>query len=150
MSKRSSRASSRVLLDTSFLLPVLGFETSDRVMRVFQKLGSYELYYSEISILEALWKIVKTVKGVEEELTRIEEGVVAIRESMKHAPINSEAVKNAIHMYKLGHKDMVDNLLYSIAMSNKLKLLTVDNELIEFLEKHDLTKEYIAAPEELE
>ncbi|MEL9908263.1 MAG: PIN domain-containing protein [Desulfurococcus sp.] len=149
MSKKNSRVSSRVLLDTSFLLPVLGFETSDRVMRVFQKLGSYELYYSEISILEALWKIVKTIKGVEEELARIEEGVIAIRESMKHAPINSEAVKNAIHMYKLSHKDMVDNLLYSIAASNKLRFLTVDEELVEFIEKNGLAREYIATPEEL-
>lgn len=44
---------------------------------------------------------------------------------------------------------MVDNLLYSIVVSNKLKLLTVDKELIEFLEKQGLTKEYITAPEEL-
>lgn len=150
MSRKGSRANSRVLLDTSFLLPILGFETSDSVMRAFQKLGSYELYYNEISILEALWKIVKVVRGVEEELSRIEEGITAIRETMKHASINGEAVKNAIYMYKLGHRDMVDNILYSITLSNKLKLLTVDWDLIEFVEKHGLAKGYIITPEELE
>lgn len=150
MSRRSSQANSGVLLDTSFLLPIIGFETSDRVMRAFQKLGFYELYYSEISILEALWKIVKVVKGVEEELSRIEEGIRAIRESMRHASVNGEAVKNAIHMYKLGHRDMVDNLLYSIAVSNKLKLLTVDEDLVGFVKKHGLVREYIVTPEELD
>lgn len=91
-----------LLLDASLLLPILGFETSDRIMMAFQKLGSYELCYSEISILEALWKIVKTIKGVEEELSRIEEGITAIRETMRHVPINSEAVENVIHVYKPG------------------------------------------------
>lgn len=57
MSKKSSRGGNKVLLDTSFLLQILGFETSDRVMKAFQKLGSYELYYGEISIIEELWKM---------------------------------------------------------------------------------------------
>jgi len=118
-------------------------------MRAFRKLGSYELYYNDISILEALWKIVKIIKGVEEEISRIEEGVTAIRETMRYAPIDEKAVENAIHMYKLGHKDMIDNLLYSIALSRGLKFLTVDGDLVEFLEKHDLARDNVISPEEL-
>ena len=148
MSRRSSQ-DNKLLLDTSFLLPILGFETSDRVMRTFCKLSSYELYYNDVSVLEALWKIVKVVKGVEEELSRIVEGITAIRETMKYAAIDGKAVENAVYMYKLGHKDMVDNLLYSVAVSRNLKLLTIDKDLVEFLEKHSLARDIVISPEEL-
>ncbi|MET1160672.1 MAG: PIN domain-containing protein [Thermoprotei archaeon] len=151
MNKKNFRDNNnKILLDTSFLLPILGFETSNRIMRAFQKLGSYELYYSDISILEALWKIVKVIKGTREELSRISEGISAIRETMKYAPIDEKVVENAIYMFKLGHKDMIDNLLYSIAMTKKLRLLTVDKDLVEFIKKHDLDKDSVILPEELE
>ena len=58
----------------------------------------------------------KVIKGTKEELSRIKEGITAIRETMKYAPINEEAIENTIRMYRLGHKDMIDNLLYSIAV----------------------------------
>ena len=35
-------------------------------------------------------------------------------------------------------------------MSKRLKLLIVDNDLIEFIEKHGFTKNNIVVPEELE
>ncbi len=149
MNKKNSQDNSKLLIDTSFLLPVLGFETSNRVMTAFRKLSSYELYYNDISILEALWKIVKIVKGLSEELSRIEEGIIAIKETMRYAPVDEEAVRSAIHMYKLGHRDMVDNLLLSIAISRKLGFLTVDENLIDFANKHKLAKDVIVTPEDL-
>ena len=149
MSRRSS-PNNKVLLDTSFLLPILGFETSSRVMRAFQRLNSYKLYYNDISVLEALWKIAKTIKGTEEELSRIKEGIRALRDTVRYAPIDEEAVKNAMHMYRLGHRDMVDNLLYSIAISKGLKLLTVDDRLVEFVKRRNLPRDNIVTPEELE
>lgn len=150
MSRRSSPTSNKVLLDTSFLLPVLGFETSSRVMEAFQKLSTYDLHYNDISILEALWKIVKIVEKTEDQISRIKEGIKAIRDTMKYAPVDEKAIESAIHMYKLGHRDMVDNLLYSIATSKGLKLLTVDENLVEFVKKHDFAKENIMLPEKLE
>ena len=148
MNKKNS-LKNKVLLDTSFLLPILGFQTSDRVMRAFQKLGSYELYYNDISLLEALWKIVKVIEGTEKQISRIKEGIRAIEDTMIHVSIDGASIENAIYMYKLGHKDMVDNILYSIALSKNLKLLTVDKELIEFVNKHDLARHNIISPEEL-
>lgn len=148
MNKKNTMRNNKLLLDTSFLLPVLGFETSDKIMKAYHRLGSYEIYYSEISILEALWKIVKIVRG-EDDIRRIKEGIRAIRETFRHAPLDDVAVGNAITMYQLGHRDMVDNLLYSIALSRKIALLTVDNDLIEFLKKHDLPREHVITPEKL-
>ena len=149
MNSKSSQNSNKILLDTSFLLPILGFETSSKIMKAFQKLKSCELYYSDISVLEALWKIVKVIKGSEEELSRIEEGIKAMRETMKHASIDEQAIKSAMQMCRLGHRDMIDNLLYSIATSKNLRLLTVDEDLINFIKRHGFAENNIITPEEL-
>ena len=83
-----------LLLDTSFLLPILGFETSQRVMRALPRLAGHRLYYSEVSLLEALWKIVKVLKGRPAgDIQRVVEGVQAIQDSMSHAPVTAEAVE---------------------------------------------------------
>ena len=85
-------------------------------MKALPKLAGHELYYSEISVLEALWKIVKVLRGRPPRDTgRVVEGVRAVRDSMAYAPLTGEAVEQAIHMYMMGHRDMVDNLLCSIA-----------------------------------
>ena len=149
MNKKNYQSNKGLLLDTSFLLPILGFETSTEIMKVFKKLGEYELYYNDLSILEALWKIVKKIKGTKEEIQRITEGIKAINDTMKHANINEKAVRNAIKMYQLGHRDLIDNLLYSTALYNKIKLLTIDIKLIQFIEKHKLPRHAIIAPEEI-
>ncbi len=148
MNKRDSQ-SDKLLLDTSFLLPIMGFETSKDVMDSFKKLGRYSLYYNDISILEALWKIVKTIDGSEEKLVRIMEGIRAIRNTMNNVAIDEEAVRMAIAIYNLGHRDIIDNLLYSLARRNRLKLLTVDKELIRFIDKQGLPREAIVTPDEL-
>ncbi|RJS74796.1 type II toxin-antitoxin system VapC family toxin [Candidatus Bathyarchaeota archaeon] len=151
MSRRSFRGDGRrLLLDTSFLLPVIGFETSNTVMRAFEKLRLYTLYYTDLSLLEASWKIVKVVKKGEEEVARIAEGIRAIRKTMNHVSIDEDSFKLAVKMYKLGHRDMVDNLLYSTAVTRRLKLLTVDTELLGFVEEHSLPREHIITPSQLE
>lgn len=150
MNRKNSPDNKRILLDTSFLLPILGFETSRRVMNAFHRLGSYELYYNDISILEALWKIVKVIEGRKDQVSRIVEGLRAVRDTMKYAPIDGEAAANALYMYNLGHRDVIDNLLYSISLSGRLKLLTIDEELAEFVEKHNLPRDPIITPEQLD
>ena len=149
MSRKDSQVN-KILLDTSFLLPILGFETASGIMKAFEKLDTYILCYNEISILEALWKIVKVIKWGEDGVKRILEGIDAIRKTMDNITLDSEIVKNAIEMYRLGHRDMVDNLLYSIAVSKKLKFLTVDKDLIKFIEDHNLPREHIILPRDLQ
>ncbi len=149
MNKKNSYKNKGLLLDTSFLLPILGFKTSEKIMKVFPRLDKYELYYNDLSILEALWKIVKKIRGTKEEIERIAEGIKAINETLKHVPINEKAVRNAIEMYQLGHRDLIDNLIYSTALYNGIKLLTIDAKLIEFIEENKLPKHAIITPEEI-
>jgi predicted nucleic acid-binding protein len=149
VNKKRSRDNDKLLLDTSFLLPILGFKTSDRIMKAFTKLRNHTIYYSDLSLLEALWKIVKKIKGINEEIERIREGIVAIMNTFNHVMINEDSIEYAVKMYMLGHRDMIDNLLYATALSNNMRLLTVDKELIEFIEKQGLPRSNIIEPEEL-
>ena len=148
MNKRNYQ-DNKILLDTSFLLPILGFETSRDIMDVFEKLMGYILFYNEVSILEALWKIVKVIRWRDDEIERVLEGIDSIRRTMDNVPLEAEAVKNAIEMYRLGHRDMVDNLLYSVAVSKGIKFLTIDKELIEFIEENGLPRENIILPRDI-
>ncbi len=68
---------------------------------------------------------------------------------MRHAPLTGKAVEQAVKMYMLGHKDMVDNLLYSTALVNSLTLLTVDEKLVRFVEEKGLPRDSLATPEEI-
>jgi hypothetical protein len=42
-----------------FYCLVMGFKTDEVVMNCVEKLREHEVYYSELSILEALWRITK-------------------------------------------------------------------------------------------
>ena len=54
----------------------------------------------------------KIIEGTEEGLSRSEEGIRAIRGTMRYALIDEEVTKNTIHRYKPGHRDIMDNLLF--------------------------------------
>jgi len=85
----------------------------------------------------------------EKELVRIMECVRVIRNTINNAAIDEEAVREAISIYNLGHRDMIDNLLHSLARRNKFKLLTVDKELIKFIDRQGLPREVMVTPSEL-
>lgn len=148
------RTAPGVLLDTSFILPVLGYDAGPRVQAALEALRrcSCPLYYSELSILEALWKIVKTPPAATAEgRRRVAEGVEALRRGLRVAPLRGEAAELAIALYRLGHRDMVDNLLYASARVEGLRLLTLDRGLASFLENRGLpSRGVLLFPEELE
>jgi hypothetical protein len=66
----------QLLLDTSFLQPFLGFKTDDIIINTLPKLRRHYLYYSDSSLLEALWKISKIIR--KENLEIIIEGIKLI------------------------------------------------------------------------
>jgi len=139
---------SRILLDTSFLLPTLGFETAAEIINTVSKLSRFTVYYSDLSILEAMWKIVKLIKrGSEKE--RVEQGLRAIRATFHLLSPDVEAISMAIDMYMKGHKDLIDNLLYSMAAKNKILFLTVDKELIDFISMNAYPTQYIITPNQV-
>ena len=54
----------------------------------------------------------------------------------------------ALELYRLGNKDMIDNLLYSTSISNQCKFLTVDEPLRRFIEKKGI-ENVLTSPDDL-
>lgn len=127
----------RILLDTSFLLPTLGIDVGDDVRECLERLNNVtvKIHYSRFSLLEALWIAARLVKNGSFDMERFVQGLRSIVESGRYVKVNEDywVFKEALEMYVLGHKDMIDNILYAASASLNLKLLTVDSELKEFI-----------------
>ena len=137
----------KILLDTSFLLPFMGFKTDEVVMNCIEKLRDYEVYYSELSILEALWKITKKIRELSsgqnynrnDIVEIVVNGIRAIRRDLNRAEITEDVVKEAIKLYMLGHRDLIDNILYGIAATREdMKFSTIDESLKAFIKSRNL------------
>jgi len=148
----------KILLDTSFLLPFVGFKTDEVVMNCIEKLRDYEVYYSELSILEALWKVTKKMRELssgqnynrDDIVEIVVNGIRAIRRDLNRAGITEEAVKEAIKLYMLGHRDLIDNILYGItATQEDMKFLTIDESLKAFIKSRNLKSDMFIKPLDL-
>jgi len=148
----------KILLDTSFLLPFVGFKTDEVVMNCIEKLRDYEVYYSELSILEALWKVTKKMRELssgqnynrDDIVEIVVNGIRAIRRDLNRAEITEEAVKEAIKLYMLGHRDLIDNILYGItATQEDMKFLTIDESLKAFIKSRNLKSDMFIEPLDL-
>jgi len=127
----------RILLDTSFLLPFIGFKTDVEIQEAIACLTRHEIYYSDLSLLEAMWKIAKIVKK-DEDIELIVEGVKLLEKTLKHQKIDENSIEIALEMRLKGHEDLVDNMLYSLALSNNMVFLTMDKNLEEFVKNHGM------------
>ncbi|MEM3527089.1 MAG: PIN domain-containing protein [Candidatus Bathyarchaeia archaeon] len=148
----SSEDASRVLLDTSFILPTLGIDTGERVSEGLNRLGKTgaEIYYSRFSILEALWVAAKVSGDRKFDTERFRLGLRSIMESGRYIKVDedSEVFDEAMRLHMLGHKDIIDNIIYASSIRLNLKLLTLDTELGEFIRKRGL-KDTLIAPNQI-
>lgn len=127
-----SRKRLRILLDTSFLLPSLGFKTDREILDTIPCLINHEIHYSDLSLLEAMWKIIKHIKD-REEINIILRGIDLLRRTFKYEELDERSIEIAFEMYAKGHRDLIDNLLYGISVSKQLSFLTIDRELLQFI-----------------
>jgi len=130
----------KVLLDTSLLLPTLGIEV-EKADKILKRLREYELYYSDFSILECLWIVNSLKKKGKFDRESFETGIKSIFECYGNAEINFEIVLMAFRIYEMGHRDIIDCLLYSIALQNNMKFASLDDELKKFVKNNNL--EYV-------
>ena len=154
---RSRREYSRVLLDTSFLLPTLGIAVGRHdatVRRCLLKLSQAgaEIYFSRYSLLEAAWLAARLVrKGAFDSYTYAT-GLESIVRSGRYNQVSEspEVYLTAIRLYELGHTDMIDNLLYASSRHLGLGLLTLDEELRAFIHDKGLEDTLISPDDILE
>ena len=57
--------------------------------------------------------------------------------------MEDRAVELALSLYALEHRDLVDGLLYGIAVSRGMKFLTIDEALKKFVREHGYADVFI-------
>jgi len=132
----------KVLLDTTFILPSLGVDVGEEVSKGLKKLADIkaEIYCSRFSILETLWVAARLSSSVNFNGENFRLGLRSVVESRRYmkAEEDSEIFNDALRLYMIGHKDMIDNILYASSTHINLKLLTLDTELKEFIHNKGL------------
>lgn len=134
----SSDDKTRILLDTTYLLPILGVEVKEanhtlKKVRTLHLEGRIKLYYSPFSLLEALGKIAKSPFDEE----RIRNGLTSITKSRVFTEIlpTASGYLEALKLRSKGFTDLIDLLLYQTAATNHLKWLTKDQKILSFIKK---------------
>jgi len=134
-------------VDTTFILPALGINVEKEALETIKHFYGIHINYLEVSILEALWKIIKIIP--KNKLERVQEGINAIKETYKQINPPPEAYIDAYKMYHDGHKDYIDNLIYSTSRRTETPLLTIDKDLINFLDKKNYPTNNILTPNKI-
>ncbi len=125
----------RILLDSTYLLPILGIEVEGvgKALEVLGRLrsdGKAEFYYTEFNMIEILGKISKT----NYDMGRVAVGLHSIEEEFELIYPTVEGYLKALDLRKSGFKDLIDLLLYTTSLTRDLMFLTRDDPLIKFLE----------------
>ncbi len=160
MSKKTgANKSLAILLDTSYLLPVFGIEVREIDDSILLELRSLalrkliEVHYSPISFIEIVSKVAKETmrKGQGLSQEEIESTIKIIEESEYLKPIYPcpRAYALAYRMKLLGHRDMIDNILYATATIHRLVFLTLDQKLRNFIQRHKIKGANILTHNEL-
>ena len=136
----------RILLDSTYLLPTFGMEVegiSDEDLKGMRELllrGDVEFFCLSTTWIELIGKICREAerRGIDV-AERFREAVKSLMEGGYYRWIepSAEDILMAFNLRRLGHRDIIDNLLYAASINRGMKLLTMDRELKEFLRRHN-------------
>ncbi len=124
----------RILLDTTYLLPIIGIEVegAEKPLTILEGLyrsGRAEIYYTPFNILEIVGKLSK----MDYDKERVELGLRSIRETLRVTYPTTRGYMKALELRRKGFRDLIDLLLYATSKTRKLSFLTRDRDLIDFL-----------------
>ena len=146
---KNKRNTLKILLDTIFILPTLGIDAGSKVEETLGE-SKAKLYYSQFSILESLWIEAKISKSQSFDIERFNQGLRSIIKSGRYIKVKEtcKIFEEALKLYMQGHKDIIDNILYTTSVNLNLKLLTLDTELKDFILSQRL-KNTLISPSQL-
>ena len=144
-------------MDSTYILPGFGISVtglSKRDLMLLEKLlidGKISLYYSPIIWIEVLPKIYRLKRFGKLLLSEedIADRIVAVENTFVQVNPTHKAIVTAYMLRELGHRDMVDNMLYGIALSRDLLLMSMDNEFKVFLHSKNMNTSMILSHNEL-
>jgi len=130
----------KLLLDTTYILPIFGVKVSlKNYEEMFPKLlEEYVVLYNPLSLVEAKWIILKLTRRVPSKRNLL---LRAYRRGLE-ALLSDERLKNTILtdikieeiadrlLVEIGLKDYFDRMIYATAVYEGAILLTEDEELI--------------------
>ena len=136
----------RVLLDTSYLLPVFGVavdgigdEDLEELGRLIEA-GALEPYMVEIQLVEIAGKLARLAArpgpGREDVLGTLEAGYQRLARELGILHLDPGVLRLAAELRLQDHRDMFDNLLYALAKKRNMLLPTIDEAFRSFLEEH--------------
>jgi PIN domain nuclease of toxin-antitoxin system len=142
-----------VLLDTSFILPTLGVdieEISSKELEIMKDLSRKTNFCcSYTSFVEIFGLLGRRFRSVDN--SAVATGIKSLIESGIYRWVNpsSRALQLAFELRRMGHKDNIDNMLYSIAVDSQMLFLSLDQQLKRFLQKHGYDTDIIVGAKEL-
>ncbi|MEQ9716536.1 MAG: PIN domain-containing protein, partial [Candidatus Asgardarchaeum sp.] len=102
-----------------------------------EKLVRY--YYAPISWVEIIGKVYREANKLNINISKL---IDAASDSIfksgfyEYIQPSEKAIKLAFKLRAVGHKDIIDNLLYAIAITNDMIFLTMDEKFKRFLSEH--------------
>ncbi|MEM1646488.1 MAG: PIN domain-containing protein [Ignisphaera sp.] len=124
----------RVLIDTSFILPALGIDVGEEVLENIKKFPSHEIYFTELSLVEAMWIMKRLIKrGEKVDYNAVKVGLKSLFNTYKLVKIPRLAYIKALKDDR--HRDLIDLLIYYTALIYKMRFLTLDEKLRELDDK---------------
>ncbi len=127
----------KLLLDSTYLLPIVGVEVegTKRVLMLLKKLrslGILEIYYTPFNIIEILGKISK----MKYDPSIVSMGLKLIKEEFRQTQPTIDGYTKALKLKTKGFRDLIDLLLYTTSLTQNIEFLTRDKTLINFLKEN--------------
>ncbi|BDC18595.1 PIN domain-containing protein [Acidianus sp. HS-5] len=120
----------KILIDTTFVLPALGVDVGEEVLNLVREFYNHRIYFTELSILEAMWVIKRLMKeGIKVDFKIVRAGLKSVNSTYHILKIPLSAYIRAVSDKK--HNDLIDMILYYTAKVYNLKLLSFDKKLKE-------------------
>ncbi len=152
--KSRERYSGEFLLDTSYVLPLVGIGVEGIDESIYDRILQQRLYYPLAMTAELAAVIAKEVKkaGLDEAPEEAVEGFNSIvfgKDINVVLPEGSD-VSVACELIRQGWNDIFDALLYATGRRMGVRVLTLDKEFRKFLEKHGYDHEMLVSHREVE
>ena len=148
MGKNSQNESSnRFVIDTSYLLPLVGIEVEGLDDDTINKIFRLKLYYPSSLIPELVGVIIKEVKRnrLDEIPKEVVEGLNSIIYGgfVELIQLEGEDVKTIYDLIKDGCNDIFDAILYATGKRLGIKVLSMDKSFKKFLKEQGYYYEII-------
>ncbi len=142
-----------ILLDTSFLLPSMGVDTGELVGEALRRLGSakIQIWISRFAVMESCWVAARLDKAAKLDSEAFSLGLRSVLKGEIYHMVQEgpEVFSDGLGVYLMGHRDLIDCLLYCSSVHLGLRFLTVDSKLRDFLRSKNL-QDTTVLPSELE